>query len=309
MLKTPDYFIGIDVSKHSLSVCILYKNTTNHFEIANEKEEITKFFAMYANLKSFATFENTNTYNYDLMRVFDELGLAYSRLDAFKFAHFLKHNSKNKTDKSDAYALALYGSKFYAELSQGSFSQDWATIKSYQSGLELINKISTQLKNFKEALKNVGNENLNEAINNILDCAEEQKEQVENEVFELTCELVPQTKQILAENKGLGRGFCVYVVPVLYMNKHKSPAQIASYLGLVPRLKESGISIKGAGHIGGGARCARSALYMCALSAARFNDYFSEKYNGFLSRGKPKKIALTAISRKIIVFVKNKYFI
>ena len=111
--EKPDYFIGVDVSKLTLSICVLHKNTINHFEISNNKSDIIAFFAMYANMRSYATFENTNTYNYDLMRAFDELGLAYARLDAFKFSHFLKHNSKNKTDKSDAYAIALYGSKFY----------------------------------------------------------------------------------------------------------------------------------------------------------------------------------------------------
>ena len=107
-----DYFIGVDVSKNSLSVCILFGNTKNYFEIANEKSEILKFFAMYGNLKSYAAFENTNTYNYDLMRAFDELGLPYARLDAFKFSHFLRHNSRLKTDKMDSYAIALYAFRF-----------------------------------------------------------------------------------------------------------------------------------------------------------------------------------------------------
>lgn len=51
----PEYFIGVDVSKSSLSVCVLFKNTLNHFEIQNDKETITKFFAIYANTQSFVT--------------------------------------------------------------------------------------------------------------------------------------------------------------------------------------------------------------------------------------------------------------
>lgn len=308
MAVKPDYFVGVDVSKNELSVSIIFDDTINNFSISNTKEQILKFFAMYANLESFAVFENTNTYNYDLMRAFDELGLPYSRLDAFKFSHFIKNQKRIKTDKSDAYLLALYAKKFYDELIRGEFSEEYATLKSYQSGIALLNKMLTQASNFKESLESVGNTNLLNAFGEIETALKEQKEQVESDVFALVCELVPQTKQILAENKGISKSFAIYVIPVLYMNKDKKATQIFSYLGLVPRAHQSGSSINKVAHISGGVSLARKTLYMCALTICRYNKDFAPLYAKHINNGKPKKVALIAVARVFLKKIKQRYF-
>ena len=44
----------------------------------------------------------------------------------------------------------------------------------------------------------------------------------------------------------------------------------------------------------------RDALYMPALVAARFNPDMRNKYEAMLKQGKPQKVALTAIMRKLI---------
>lgn len=155
------------------------------------------------------------------MRALDLLGMSYARLDDFKFSHFLKHNSKIKNDQTDAYALALYASKFYDTLSKGSFSEDFALVKSYQSGLALINKINTQIANFAHALENVNNPRLACALKQIQEELEIQKEAVENDAYKTICELLPSTEIILAENKGLGKRFAIYVLPIFYLNKDK----------------------------------------------------------------------------------------
>ncbi len=303
-----DYFIGIDVSKNSLSVCILFGDTKNYFEIANKKGEILKFFAMYGNLKSYAAFENTNTYNYDLMRAFDELGLPYTRLDAFKFSHFLKHSSRLKTDKVDSYAIALYAKKFYDELETGKFDEEMVLIKSYQSALTLINKINNQLLNFEDALQNVGNEELEKTFKRLINNLEIEKKDLEDEVYEYIKKLIPETEMILAENKGLGKMFAIYVLPLIYASRERKAKQIACYMGLVPFAKESGISVKMNAHISGGARLARRALFMASLSVCRYHPFFSEKYNALVRRGKAKNVAHLAICRKMVVYVKRKYF-
>jgi transposase len=44
----------------------------------------------------------------------------------------------------------------------------------------------------------------------------------------------------------------------------------------------------------------RDALYMPALVAARFNPDMRAKYETMIKQGKPQKVALTAIMRKLI---------
>lgn len=52
--------------------------------------------------------------------------------------------------------------------------------------------------------------------------------------------------------------------------------------------------------IQGGRKHLRHALYMPALVAIRFNLDMRDKYQAMIKAGKPAKVALTAIMRKLI---------
>lgn len=142
----------------------------------------------------------------------------------------------------------------------------------------------------------------------VLETTKEQKKKVEDEVFELICSIVPQTKEIIKENKGFGKSFAVYVLPLIYLNKARSSNQLASYIGLAPMSYESGTSVKRGMHISGGAKLARNCLFMCSLTASKYNEHFSKIYKRLIKNGKVKKVALCAVARKMLVFVKNIYF-
>ena len=57
---------------------------------------------------------------------------------------------------------------------------------------------------------------------------------------------------------------------------------------------------RGKAFIQGGRKHLREALYMPALVAARFNPDLKAKYQAMITAGKPPKIALTALMRKLI---------
>ncbi|MEZ6001212.1 IS110 family transposase [Hyphomonas sp.] len=77
-------------------------------------------------------------------------------------------------------------------------------------------------------------------------------------------------------------------------------AQAAAALsGTAPRTRQSGRKT-GKAYVTGGRVQVRQALYMPALVAARFNPDFATKYEALTARGKPPKVALTAIMRKLI---------
>jgi transposase len=76
--------------------------------------------------------------------------------------------------------------------------------------------------------------------------------------------------------------------------------QAASLAGLAPVTRQSGRQI-GRAFIRGGRGALRQALYMPALVAARFNTDLTAKYKALLAAGKPGKVAITALMRKLIV--------
>jgi transposase len=45
----------------------------------------------------------------------------------------------------------------------------------------------------------------------------------------------------------------------------------------------------------------RNALFMAALSAARYNPVYKRFYQNLIEKGKKKKVALVAVMRKMII--------
>jgi len=75
---------------------------------------------------------------------------------------------------------------------------------------------------------------------------------------------------------------------------------VASLSGLAPFTRESG-QWKGQARIGGGRGDLRRAIYMPALSAARFNPDLKTVYDRLRAKGKPAKVALVAVMRKLVI--------
>lgn len=76
--------------------------------------------------------------------------------------------------------------------------------------------------------------------------------------------------------------------------------EISALVGVAPYNNESG-QFKGRRSIRGGRAEVRVPLYMAAISAARFNPVFKAFYQRLLDAGKPKKVALVACMRKLLV--------
>jgi len=75
---------------------------------------------------------------------------------------------------------------------------------------------------------------------------------------------------------------------------------MTSPAGLAPVARQSG-QWKGKSFIRGGRANVRQALYMPALVAARFNPDLKAKYQQLIAAGKPAKIAITTVMRKLVV--------
>jgi transposase len=76
--------------------------------------------------------------------------------------------------------------------------------------------------------------------------------------------------------------------------------EIAALAGLAPYNCDSGNQRGKRATYGGRARVKR-ALFMAALSAARFDEHLNAFYLHLLRQGKAKKVALTACARKLVI--------
>lgn len=79
------------------------------------------------------------------------------------------------------------------------------------------------------------------------------------------------------------------------------PGCAASLAGLAPMARDSG-QHRGKRFIHGGRASLRQAIYMPALVAIRFNPGMKAKYDALRTAGKPPKVAIVAIMRKLLIF-------
>ena len=76
--------------------------------------------------------------------------------------------------------------------------------------------------------------------------------------------------------------------------------QAAALVGVAPITKESGRH-KGKRVIQGGRAQVRTVLYMAMMSAMQCNPVFKTTYKRLLGAGKPKKVAIIACVRKMVI--------
>ena len=106
--------------------------------------------------------------------------------------------------------------------------------------------------------------------------------------------------QTLTAFQGVGQTTALALLAFLPELGQTSKAKIAALAGLAPFNHDSGQS-KGKRAIHGGRAHVRKSLYMAALSASTHNPILSKFYHLKRSQGKPAKVALTAVMRKLLV--------
>lgn len=78
--------------------------------------------------------------------------------------------------------------------------------------------------------------------------------------------------------------------------------KIAALVGVAPYNRDSG-TLRGKRTVWGGRAPVRTVLYMATLAATRFNPVIRAFYQRLCEAGKPKKVALTACMRKLLVIL------
>ena len=80
--------------------------------------------------------------------------------------------------------------------------------------------------------------------------------------------------------------------------------QVAALVGVAPFNRDSG-TLRGKRTVWGGRARLRAVLYMGALVASQYNPVIRDFYRRLLAAGKPKKLALTACMRKLLVILNS----
>lgn len=110
---------------------------------------------------------------------------------------------------------------------------------------------------------------------------------------------------VLQDNKGVGAVTIAVLVAKMPELGRINRQEAAALAGLAPYADDSG-KHEGKRHIRGGRPRLKRALYLAALSAVRYHATLKPAYKALRSAGKPAKVALIAIARKLLVILNAK---
>jgi transposase len=108
------------------------------------------------------------------------------------------------------------------------------------------------------------------------------------------------TFDVLTSIPGIGARVATVLITDLPEIGRTDRKAIASLAGLAPHVSQSGNAPPRAA-ISGGRPCVRTALYMAALVASRHHPAMKLSYQALREQGKPAKLALVAVARKLLV--------
>lgn len=117
-----------------------------------------------------------------------------------------------------------------------------------------------------------------------------------------SCPDYQEKDDILQSMPGMGEIASASIISNLPELGYISSKQAGSLLGVAPMNRESG-RYKGLRKIQGGRAQVRTVLYMAMMSAIQCNPLFKATYERLVREGKPKKVAIIACVRKMIVIL------
>jgi transposase len=179
--------------------------------------------------------------------------------------------------------------------------------RKYNTTIDLLTKISTQLKNLVKSQKDISSDSLDLVIKELQLEIKNVKKDIEKIAIKLMNEIYPQTIKIKEDIKGVGNSLLLQLVPIFIQSKNYTLKQIQSYIGLSPKLFESGSSIKKKEVMSKkGNSLVRKMLYMNTMVAIQYNEIIKDKFNNLVEKGKEKMVALVACMCHLLraIFIK-----
>lgn len=217
-------------------------------------------------------------------------------LQARRFAQ--AHGVRAKTDAVDARMLAEMGTALMLEPDQPA-AKDRPVLRELQAARTALikdkvraqNQLAQQCQSLTRKLTKARLRQINAQIEQI-DAAI--RDQIE------TCPKRRRTRALIQSIPGIGAVVANTILIEMPEIGRLPKKAVASLAGLAPMTRQSG-RWRGQAFISGGRKPLRDALYMPALVAIRFNPDMAEKYKQMKAAGKPSKVALVAVMRKLLI--------
>lgn len=220
-----------------------------------------------------------------------------ARISAFRKTLLKRH----KTDQEEAKVIAQFGSMY--PLAQ------WSPPTDHQREIQELSRHLTFLKEERTRMKNRLKSGLSTKL--VIDSIKKQIALLDKQITKIEAQLISLTKtdestseefELLYSIKGFGQLTAASLLAeVGDFSKFDGPKQLVSHAGLSPVIFESGTSVSKKPRISKtGNHHLRRLIYMPALVAIRHNPVAIAMAERLEKQGKPKKVIICAVMRKLL---------
>jgi transposase len=299
MTNTP-VCVGIDVSKQQLDIAL---RPGRRYSVPNNEAGVASILADLKTVSlTLVVLEATGGLELPLTSALALAGLPVVVVNPRQVRDFAKATGQlAKTDAIDAQVLARFAEVIRPEPRSLPDEQTQALAALVTRRQQLIEMLTAEKNRLASARRTI-RKNLRSHIAWL----ERALEQADTNLAE-TIRQSPvwcEKEALLRSVPGIGPVLTTTLLanlPELGTLTHK---QIAALVGVAPLNRDSG-TLRGRRTVWGGRARVRTALYMAAIVAARFNPIIRGFYQRLCAAGKAKKVALVACMRKLLVIVNS----
>jgi transposase len=300
--SAPAVYAGIDVSKDWLDVYVHPLGT--HWRVGND---LTGLRRVRKHLEGMVVerivLEPTGKYHRKVHRTLSGWGLAVALVNPLRARLFAQVcGVPDKTDRLDARMLALMGARLDLAVTEPTEAVQEELQELVNARTAATAEAVAMDNRLQAAQSSRLSKELRRQLGRIRGSIERLGAMIEDCIA--ADPAMAARRAILCSIPGIGPVVAAALLAGLGEMGQYSAKAVTRLAGLAPIANDSG-NRKGKRHISGGRMAPRNALYMAALSAARYNHDLKTVYQRLIAAGKPKKLALTAVMRKLLVLANS----
>lgn len=298
-MAEPKRYVGIDVSKEWLDVAVRPEGTS--WRMAQDEAGIAALVVrLREELPCLVVVEATGGYEVPITAALGTAGIPVAVVNPRQVRDFARSLGKlAKTDRLDAQVLAHFGAatRPVPRPLPDEQARDLGALVARRR--QVLQMHAAELQRRQRALPVV-----HQRIDRVLTVLEQELRDLEQELGDRLRQspLWREQEDLLRGVPGVGPALTFSLLADLPELGTLSSKQVAALVGVAPLNRDSG-RWRGKRVVWGGRAHVRAALYMPTVVAVRWNPVLREFYQRLVTAGKPKKVALVACMRKLLVIL------